>query len=287
MKIAVTYICTGNYEKFWDGFYSSCEKYFYPGIEKVYFVFTESSRIIQGAPENVQTIYQVKSGWPYDTLLRFHWFSMIQDKLSDYDFCYYFNANSVLRKEVTENIIPLPDKKEPLIFWCHTLSYDDNTGASFHPERNPLSTAYVKEGDCCRCYGGGFFGGTSEAFLKMTIELRDNIQEDLEKGIIAVWHDQSHIIKYGSTHPHKEVGKDLICQEEKNPVEGKCVMIYLAKDKNGGTDNLRGDISLNRRIGHKAVKVYSKAIAVTSKVGLDKPIRKLAGLFRNRREWYK
>jgi len=38
MKIAVMYICTGKYECFWDEFYRTSEQYFYPDIDKHYFV---------------------------------------------------------------------------------------------------------------------------------------------------------------------------------------------------------------------------------------------------------
>lgn len=286
MRIAVVYICTGKYEKFWDRFYSSCEKNFYPNIKKDYFVFTESQRIIRYESENVNVYYQVKSGWPYDTLLRFQWFMCIQDVLKEYDYCYYFNANSELIGTVTSELIPLPDDKEPLIFWCHTLHYDDNYGETFHPERNSESTAYVPEGEMCRCYGGGFFGGTSEAFILMCKELRDNISLDMKKGIIAVWHDQSHIIKYGSCHAHKEVPRDLICQEEKNPIPGKCLIVFLAKDKNGGTDSLRGS-GMGKRFRHRVIKIYGKLLDITSKFGMDKILRNVAKKFANRKEWYK
>jgi len=285
-KIAVMYICTGKYEKFWDEFYSSCEKHFYPDVHKDYFVFTESNRILTEKHPNVFVYYQVKTGWPYDTLLRFQWFESVHDRWQDYDYCYYFNANSVVIADVDESLIPLPNADKPLIFWCHTMHYDDSEGKTFHPERNLNSTAYVAEGEPCRCYGGGFFGGTGSAFHVMCTTLRDRIQTDLTNGIIAVWHDQSHIIKYGREVPHIEVARDLICQEEKDPVLGKCLIIFKAKDKNGGVDNLRGNGNKSR-FRHIVVKVYSKMLDVTSKIGMDRVLRKIASVFSNRRKWYR
>lgn len=286
MKIAVMYICTGKYERFWDEFYRTSEKYFYPDAEKHYFVFTESKRIMSMAYSNVTCIYQVKTGWPYDTLLRFHWFAMVQDKIKDYDYCYYCNANSVFVKKVTPEIIPLPDEDKSIILWCHTAHYDDYSSNDITTEKNPESTAYVGENVVCRSHGGGFFGGTSSAFLKMTLELRDNIQSDLDKGIIAVWHDQSHIIKYGAEHVYLEVGRDLICQEERNPVKGKCVMVFLAKEKNGGIDNLREN-GLKPRLRHMVIKCYGRVLKVFDKVGLGKLLRKAAKLFARRGDWYR
>ena len=45
-KLGVLYVCTGKYDVFWDGFFESCEKYL-TGIEKKYFVFTDSERILK------------------------------------------------------------------------------------------------------------------------------------------------------------------------------------------------------------------------------------------------
>lgn len=286
MKIAVMYICTGKYERFWDEFYHSSEEMFYPGVDKHYFVFTESQRVMSQKHTNVSYVYQSKVGWPYDTLLRFHWFAMIQDKIREYDYCYFCNANSVFVKEVQPDIIPFPTEDKPILLWCHTAHYDDYSSNDITTETNPESTAYVGPDKLCRSHGGGFFGGTAEAFIKMTLDLRDNIQSDLDKGIIAVWHDQSHIIKYGSEHPYVEVGRDLICQEEKNPVEAKCVMVFLAKEKNGGIDNLREN-GFKTRIRHGIVKAYSCILKFADAIGFGRILRSIAKLFTKRRDWYR
>jgi len=286
MKIAVMYICTGKYECFWDGFYRTSEQFFYPDIDKHYFVFTESARIMGQKYNNVSYIYQKKTGWPYDTLLRFHWFAMVQDQIAQYDYCYYCNANSLFTGPVSQELIPLPSREKPLIFWCHTAHFDHYSSNDITTERNPGSTAYVGPDVPCRQHGGGFLGGTGEAFLKMTLELRDNIQADLNNGIIAVWHDQSHIIKYGAEHPHIEVARDLICQEERDPVEGKCVLVFMSKEKNGGFDNLREN-GFGARVRHATIKVYGVVLKVAETIGLGRMLRWLTKkLFPNRKEWY-
>ena len=286
MKIAVMYICTGKYEYFWDEFYRTSELYFYPDVPKHYFVFTESPRVMSQKLSNVSFIYQKRSGWPYDTLLRFHWFSMVQDQIARYDYCYYCNANSVFVKTVTPELIPLPTQEKPLLLWCHTAHYEDYSSNDITTEQNPESTAYIGPDVSCRQHGGGFFGGTSEAFLKMTLELRDNIQSDLDKGIIAVWHDQSHIIKYGAEHEYMEVGRDLICQEEREPVQGTCLMVFLAKEKNGGIDNLREN-GWKPRVRHAVIKAYKTVLNAADAVGLGNAVRWIAGKFTGRRDWYR
>lgn len=285
MKIAIMYICTGKYEKFWDDFYCSSEEFFYPDAEKNYYVFTDSMRISSQTHSNVKYYYQAKVGWPYDTLLRFHWFAMLQDQILKNDFCYFCNANALFLRKITPELIPLPTEDKPLIFWCHTAHYNDYNSNDITTEKNPESTAYVEADTECRAFGGGFFGGTGTAFLKMTLDLRDNIQTDLTKGIIAVWHDQSHIISYAAKNIHMEVGKDLICEEARNPVKGVCAMIYRDKEKNGGIDNLREN-GLAPRIRHKIIGCYHAALK-TNILGTGKLFRKIAGMFPNRRNWYR
>lgn len=278
MKIAITYICTGKYDVFWDDFYKSSEKYFYPEIEKHYFVFTDSKRMIELKEMNVHPYYQCKSGWPYDTLLRFNWICTIQDILATYDYCYFCNANSLFLKEVNNNIIPLPTEKMPLIFSIHVRGYEDTTGEMSSPERNPDSTAYVPEGTHCRAHSGGFWGGLSTDVLLMCRTLRDRIAQDLNNGIIAIWHDQSHLIKYATEVKHYNVEKGIVASEEYAD-KNICAMIYRNKENYGGNDSLR-DVSLGNRLRHFPKKCYSKLLIICGKVKLDKTLRAVVHLFK-------
>lgn len=278
MKIAIIYICTGRYDVFWDDFYKSSEKYFYPEIEKHYFVFTDSKRMIELKETNVHPYYQCKSGWPYDTLLRFNWICTIQDILTTYDYCYFCNANSLFLKEVNNNIIPLPTAKIPLIFSIHVRGYEDTTGSSASPERNPNSTAYVSEGTPCRAHSGGFWGGLSDDVLRMCRTLRDRIAQDLNNGIIAIWHDQSHLIKYATEVKHYNVEKGIVASEEYAD-KNICAMIYRNKENYGGNDSLR-DVSLSDRLRHFPKKCYSKLLIICGKVKLDKTLRAVVHLFK-------
>ena len=50
-------------------------------------------------------------------------------------------------------------------------------------------------------YAGGFNGGKPEHFLKMSQTIVDNVEKDWEKGLIAVWHDESHMNRYLIDNP--------------------------------------------------------------------------------------
>ena len=264
MKIAILYICTGNYDIFWDEFYTTTEKYFYPNAQKSYFVFTDSRKLLRN--KNIKAYYQTKVGWPYDTLLRFNWFCSIQDVLLKYDYCYYINANGKFLRVVDDNLIPYPSKECPYVFSIHIRNYDDYEGATFTPERNPESTAYIAKGTPCRAHSGGFFGGTSKAFVLMSRELRERIAVDLQNGIIAIWHDQSHLIKFATEVSHYNVKKGVIASEEYADLE-YAALIYRNKEKYGGNDKLRG-ASWHEKVKHFPRKIYRKLLKILGKFHL-------------------
>ena len=49
---------------------------------------------------------------------------------------------------------------------------------------------------------GGINGGERDAYLKFCHTLQKRIRQDKDRGIIALWHDESHINWYAFTHPH-------------------------------------------------------------------------------------
>ncbi len=273
MKIAILYVCTGKYDVFWDEFYSSSEENFYPDVEKTYFIFTDCKRMLELKEKNVQAFCQARSGWPYDTLLRFNWFCTIQDKLEEYDACYFINANGKFLKKVTPELIPFPSDEEPMILSVHINNYEDTEGKKFAPERNPMSTAYIPEGAYCRAHSGGFFGGRTKEFLEMCRKLRDRIAKDLQNGIIAIWHDQSHLIKYATEIPHYNVEKGLVASEEYADLS-KCLMIFRDKRNYGGNVNLR-QLPFSERIKELPKKIYSRILKLAKKIGMDTIIRRL------------
>lgn len=64
-KIAILYVCTGEYVIFWKDFFTSCEKYFIPEMRKEYYVFTDSDAIeFENENTHIHKIFQKNLGWP-------------------------------------------------------------------------------------------------------------------------------------------------------------------------------------------------------------------------------
>ena len=67
-------------------------------------------------------------------------------------------------------------------------------------ENNRASLAYVKPISRRRYIHGAIWGGPKNEFISMCEELDRNTDRDLENGIIALWHDESHINQYLSSN---------------------------------------------------------------------------------------
>ena len=211
MKVAILYICTGKYNQFFDGFYESAEKFFLKGkASKEYFVWTDDMMLSKR--DNVHLLERQCQGFPRDSLLRFEIFVSIKERLKEFDYTFFFNANSIFVKETNEEFLPQGDDDFVAGSWKMRLSHP-----MFYPyERNKKSTAYIPPGDKPYKYYGGFFnGGKASAFVEMAETLAKNTRIDLKNGIIACVHDESHLNSY--LHKNRKctpLPKEYIIPEE-------------------------------------------------------------------------
>ncbi|QKJ30432.1 glycosyl transferase family 6 [Mucilaginibacter mali] len=234
--IGILYICTGKYDIFWKKFYTSAEKYFLPGHKKIYFVFTDASRIYAEEKPNIKKIYQETLGWPYNTLLRFEMFLKAEEYLQQCGYLFYLNANIVFTDTVSDDILPA-NGNEGLLVVKHP-GYWDKTNDVFPYDRNPDSLASIASGQGQYYFMGGFNGGQTDAYLQLIKTLKNNIRTDLDKGVIALWHDESHLNKYMLDRNPKILSPAYGYAEGFDlPFEPK--VLILKKEKYGGHDYLR------------------------------------------------
>ncbi len=195
MKVAILYICTGKYSIFWKKFYESCEQFFLPEAEKKYFVFSDT--LDQGeCAGNVEIIYQKKMGWPDDTLMRYHLFASIAGGLKQFDYIFFCNANTVFRQIITFDLLKIENADPDLVVVRHPFFLWVKNPGDFPYERNPHSTACIKNEQGRYYVMGGFNGGKALSFLELIETLKKNIETDRSSGILARWHDESHLNKY-------------------------------------------------------------------------------------------
>lgn len=92
------------------------------------------------------------------------------------------------------------------------------------------STAYVQRPARGHYYCGGVWMGRREPLLTMSSELARQVADDHRRGIIAVWHDESHLNSYACRHPHTELGPEY-CFVPEYPQLGHIAPRIIAVDK--------------------------------------------------------
>lgn len=235
MKIAILYICTGKYHLFWKDFYSSACKFLFTEHEKHFFIFSDASPLLF-EHDDVTVIYQKKLGWPYDTLKRFHMFLTVESTLKKYDYIFFFNANCVFQCPVDSKI--LPTTNDGLLVVQHPGFFSKKPN-SFTYDRNPKSLAYIPYGKGACYVAGGVNGGVAEKYIDLAYDLAWAIDKDAMHGVIALWHDESHLNKYILNRQYKLLSPAYCYPEGLNlPFEN--IITIRKKENFGGHDFLRG-----------------------------------------------
>ena len=239
MKVAILYISTGKYIVFWDEFYTSSEKYFLPQSSKEYFVFTDSETIPHQEGNNVHIIPHKQLGWPYDTLMRFHVFSQIEDQLKSFDYVFFFNANMLFVSPVTEEeFLPTGKTDDGLMVTLHPGYFNQPVEKFPYENSEKDSLAFIPPGEGKNYFMGGLNGGISKSYIELILSLKENTQKDLDNHIIAKWHDESHLNRYMIGRNPKILSPAFGYPEgRKLPFEPK--IIIRDKTRYGGHDFLR------------------------------------------------
>lgn len=187
-KVGLLVIATGKYDQFIPVLYKSMKKYFLTNHDVTMFVFTDQEIPTK---DGLVSFSHIHEPWPNPTLKRYHVFDKHKEDLLKMDYLYYCDADMRFFSEVGDEV--LPKSESNLIATEHPGFYGGRRGTY---ETRPDSTAYVsdREGDCY--FAGGFNGGTAEAFLKMSATIKERVDKDLEKGIVAIWHDESQMNRY-------------------------------------------------------------------------------------------
>ena len=231
MKIAVLYICTGKYSVFWKTFYQSAQQYFLPEYEKYYFVFTDNLQIRD--TDNIYVKYEYPKGFPLDSLLRFDMFLSVKDQLLEMDYIYFFNSNMQFVKLIGEEILPT-QVDSGLVALIHPGNYNKNK-EQYPYERNLKSTAYIKYNniDAYQYYMGSLNGGKTIDYIKLVEECSKSVNLDMENGIMAIYHDESHLNRYLHNKDVLMLSPEFgFPEESKIPFDPK--IIILNKIKHSG-----------------------------------------------------
>jgi len=219
MKVAINFIGTGNYLKFFPRYYETFMKYFVPEHQKDFFVFTDGE-LGDDLPDNIQIInvsedFEIdKSHYSSDKwynlmynsiggLRRFGEIKRIKDQLKEYDWYVYFDADMYCCSEIIQYDDFFDDTKS-LFGVQHPCQNPDLcefvsvSGSKLPFERNPKSKAYVSvdEQKDDIYLQGCVWGGKIPEVIKMIEDLDERILDDLKNDIMTFAHDESYLNRY-------------------------------------------------------------------------------------------
>lgn len=235
MKIAINLIATNKYLYFLKEIIHSIDKHFFPGSDVSVIVHTNLE-----IPENIGDYSRLKlikntiahEPWPFTTLRRFDYFLRAKDLLDLNDYCFYIDVDSLFIRDMKENLLP----SGGIIGTIHPGLYFGNGT----PDRNPESKAFIPHGSNNRYFCGGFFGGSSEAFIKMSEIIKSNIEDDLSRGVMAIWHDESHLNRYlYDNPPGLTLEHPFAIAEDAGFANESTRIVFIDKSTRGGHDFFR------------------------------------------------
>lgn len=183
MRVGTIIIATGKkYHRFIDPLLSSMKQFFLKGDAEVTpFLFTDDP-----VRHEATQYYQKDLGYPGATLWRFRTILEREEDLKKMHYLYYIDVDMLFINPVGREIIG------NRVGTLHP-GFNDKRGTY---ETRALSLARVDDHEGDNYFCGGFNGGSSEEFLKMSNILSKNIGTDYNNGIVAVWHDESHLNRY-------------------------------------------------------------------------------------------
>ena len=186
MKVGLLVIATGKYNQFIPPLLKTAKEYFLKNHQVTYYVFTDDKEILAQPSENMVSLYKEHKPWPFPSLSRYEEFYKHKDILSKEDYLFYCDADMLFVSDIAEEI--LSDRVVTI--------HPGFCGGRGTPECRPTSTACISPQEELVYYAGGFNGGSSEEFLKMSKIISRNIDIDMKNGVMALWFDESHMNRY-------------------------------------------------------------------------------------------
>ena len=170
MKVSLISVVSGKaYEDYAEQLFESAEKHVHLDLDNV---------LLQG--------YE---GWPDATLYRYH---VIIEHAEDLNADYLFLVDADMRFEA--------DVGEEILGRLTATQHPGYVNGVKPPyEDRPESAACVRKGRCY--YAGGFVGGERGWFLALAQKIVWQIDQDISNGILARWHDESHLNRVLAASP--------------------------------------------------------------------------------------
>lgn len=199
--ILITYIATGEYKQYWEGFVKTLDNFF-PKQDKLVVVFTDDEDEIERYDTKtvhadlMRKVLIENQAWPLTVLNKFKYILKAIDIAKGFDnirFVFNFDSKFEFLKEFDYSIHEYDLYAFPHVAW----EYDkkDASVYTWGREINPKSKAHI-DGFNYIYSQSCIMGGTLQGMKKMSQTCNHWVEQDLMHCIIPMWHDESYWNKY-------------------------------------------------------------------------------------------
>lgn len=180
MKIALNLLATRKYKQFVQSLIDDVKRHFLLNHQIEINLFIDEIGEYHGDDrvKILQTLI-VSYKFPEITLFRYR---IMCGKRYDADYIYYMDVDMSIRENVGEEILG------DIVAVRHPGFY--RGGGSWGDKKESMSYTYPE--NRVHYYAGGFQGGSNERYYRLMERLRNDIDADEKKGVMAEWQDETH-----------------------------------------------------------------------------------------------
>ena len=204
-KIAILAIClNAPYWPYLGKMIESARKFLLKGHDVEFLTFTDMPVETNLGPG--VTIFPTEPfQWPLPTLMRYNLFLQQEEKLKEYDFLYYVDADMKFVSRVGDEIFgDLVMAKHPMydLARMYIPPYEPNPkSASYIPRPGRVIEENGKKRFEPLYAAGGFQGGRTDVFIKAMKAMKENIDKNFVKNYVDIWNDETAWNFYLFKHP--------------------------------------------------------------------------------------
>lgn len=217
LLVGLIVVFTGKYKTYMERFVETFKKNFCGGNANLY-IFTDGE-----VPDDPRIIkIPVKHlGWPTMPLLRPEMLYKHRHLFKN-EYLYTIDGDVYFKEKITQG-----ELTGDLVGTLHRNL--ERPRVDFNYEKRKESTAYVSPDEGEKYFACGLYGGNRVRFFDILRIMSENIRKDINKGIRAVWGDESHINRYFIDHPPTKILSPIyMCPENNTKFNGK--IIHYHKD---------------------------------------------------------
>ena len=224
-SIDIVTVATNNYVDYWADMVKTAEKFLDVSCHVTMNVFTDNPawcESIRSCTEKLSIqIFEIESlKWPMATLLRYNLIDKFAPALKS-EYIMHLDADMLIKRDFTVPLIHYEDKYDvslvshpgyfrpksfkKIVFYSRNRRFifrdaiaKIRLGGIGSWEISRESRAYVPRFKRKVYVCGGTWLGKSKAIKEMVAQLSREVDLDLKKGVIATWHDESHLNKWAS-----------------------------------------------------------------------------------------